>query len=577
VKARKLLAVALVAVLALVVLVLLLRPLARKGDARSVRLAPAQTRDGRTVAFDPAQSAALFVGVRKFSDPAIAELRYTVNDAVDLAYVFAHEPSSPLVKPGRVVLALSGLPSKNVSKAHLNELIAEGAIVTEASQSDILTQIQKQAAAVGPEGIFIVSLATHGYNSDGVPYVLAASSTLQDPETALSTAKMFDVASRARRSVIFVDACRERVTTGRSARPRPLSAAPLIDNMSKSEGQVIFYAAAAGKYAFDNERERNGVFTWNVLQALRGSAKADQHGLITVAAVAESVQAGVRSWGKHHRPPLDTGIQVTKDGNTDVMPLAFCPPVPPVETRLASIETVEVSGSSFQVFDEYHKPLWGLTMNAPISHAEVTDLDEDDRNEVVVASGNAIVAFNAKGETLWERSVGHPVRKFVIGELRLFPKRNQIVAISGDGNTSLVSILRGTDGESVASYPYSGPLYDVVIAARTSRSKPKIIVAGIDRGLRSLLQVDGPLSSLLMLDGTHHNDDTVTIAKVWYGVVLPAAQTIERLAIVPHDRRPDRDISLSTTNGGSIFLNFEGHTLRTTAKAHFELVHSKDG
>src|SRR5258706_448855 len=81
-----------------------------------------------TSGFDRSQSAALFVGVRHFThDENLTEVRYAVDDAVDLAFVFALDHNVHLVEAGRVVLALSGDPQKPESRQKLAALRAAGA------------------------------------------------------------------------------------------------------------------------------------------------------------------------------------------------------------------------------------------------------------------------------------------------------------------------------------------------------------------------------------------------------------------------------------------------------------------
>src|SRR5947209_14431412 len=71
-------------------------------------------RAGEAPAFQRAQSAALFVGVQRFThDTSLTEVRYAVDDAVDLAFVLALDERVRLVDPGRVVLALSGEDRKS--------------------------------------------------------------------------------------------------------------------------------------------------------------------------------------------------------------------------------------------------------------------------------------------------------------------------------------------------------------------------------------------------------------------------------------------------------------------------------
>lgn len=57
---------------------------------RGVRRHSDATEPAALATFKPSQSAALFVGIRRFpDDTTIAEVHYAVDDAVDLATVFA--------------------------------------------------------------------------------------------------------------------------------------------------------------------------------------------------------------------------------------------------------------------------------------------------------------------------------------------------------------------------------------------------------------------------------------------------------------------------------------------------------
>jgi len=84
---------------------------------------------------DSGSSAGLFVGVRTFpKDRSISELPYAVDDAVDLAHALSMNPAARLLEPRCVALALSGSPSKEISKTRLKEILAAGASRHGASQ-----------------------------------------------------------------------------------------------------------------------------------------------------------------------------------------------------------------------------------------------------------------------------------------------------------------------------------------------------------------------------------------------------------------------------------------------------------
>lgn len=307
------------------------------GDTRSVapvRVTPAEPRPG----FDPAASVALFVGVRSFGeDETLQNVPYAVDDAVDLAYIFALDPRVGLVRADRVALALSDQrPRKESSQRRLAELKRRGATVASASQSQILKLLNRQAALATENGIFIVSFATHGFSVDGAQHLLAASSLFREPHTAIPAARVFDLvaASAATRSLVLIDTCRERVRKQRSTTPEPLSAAPLIERMRSTVGQVVLYGAAAGKWAFDDDIRRNGVFTGAVLDVLQCRAGRDRSGVVSVNELSEAVERNVLTWIRTNRDPMiRNATQASIDGAARSMPLAICsrqvPPEPP--------------------------------------------------------------------------------------------------------------------------------------------------------------------------------------------------------------------------------------------------------
>jgi Caspase domain len=282
-----------------------------------------------TGGFDPQDSAALFVGVREFPyDDTLAEVPYAVDDAIDLAHVFAIDAKTKLVEPHRVVLALSGDPQKPESQRNLEELVESGATVHPAGLSDVLTLLDSQQRAAGKRGILIIAFATHGVSEEGTQDLLTATSLLRYRQTMLSERTVSDIARRsaAARSVILIDACRRRLLADqRDSEPDPRSAAPLIRAMDDVSGQVVFSAAAPGEYAFDDPVRGNGVFTAAIIDGLRCAAPSDSRGLVTVGTLSAYVEERVLEWVRKHRDPqAKRATQLVYDGRSNSMPLADC-------------------------------------------------------------------------------------------------------------------------------------------------------------------------------------------------------------------------------------------------------------
>jgi hypothetical protein len=566
--------------------------------------------DGGSSLFKRQDSAALFVGVQKFpSDKSLTEVRYGVDDAIDLAYAFSMEERVPLVQPEKVVLALSGKPRKSESASHLDLLINAGATVINADQNEILDALKQQAAAVGKGGLFIVSFATHGFTRAGTSYLLTANSVFLEQQTAISTTTVLDIATQSRggRSLVLLDACRDRPLEGRAPGIDELSAAPplerLIRAMTRMEGQVVFYGAAAGKVAYDDDRRKNGVFTSAVLDGLRCNAGKNALGMVTVHSLHEYVEGYVVTWIRKNRDPhARSAIQVNIDGPSGDMPLAACdspPRTTPDAPVTSSPVTVTASGSSIDAVSADGKVLWQHTVDGHVAHAEVADLDGNGSSEVIVGVDGSgtdrgkVVAFNAGGDLRWSHDTNTPttsdrqrsagsmaIHTFAVGDLyrkksaRDLPL-NSVVALTVDANGGAASRLCIIDGNGheVSTIRNPGQMQDLVIYRPNGHFAPKIVVSALNTNVGSKYGVRGTLSTVFMLDpkkvsgemppyrGKHGNG-----SQLWDRVLLPAEQQIARLDVIDYDGDGRLDVAVWVTNGQVLYLDPKGGTIASQGK-----------
>jgi hypothetical protein len=278
---------------------------------------------------DPRASTALFVGVRQFTeDDNLTEVKYAVDDAVDLAFEVSMNRQPSLVAPERVVLAISGEPQKPQSQERLKALLAAGAVRSRADVPDILKLLKSQSRAAERGGIFIVSFATHGMSDDGMQHLLAANSLLEYRETDVTEARVLDIVSTSgvERSLILIDACRERIRRDqRNGIADPKSVAAFLDAMSGVDGQVVLSAASPGDYAYDDDDRGNGVFTAAVIDGLQCEAAKDGRGFVTVGTLGDYVEGRVLTWIRAHKDhEARKATQMNWEGRTKDMPLSIC-------------------------------------------------------------------------------------------------------------------------------------------------------------------------------------------------------------------------------------------------------------
>ena len=528
--------------------------------------------------FDPKQSAAIFMGARYFpNDPLLGEVRYAVDDAVNMAWLFALDTRVSLVAPDRVVLLLEGTPQKEKSKVQLRQLLDAGARIEHADKTTLESVLRRQAERVGGGGVLIASFATHGFSSDGASYIAASSSIHSDLPTSIATAKILDVTARAPRSLLFFDSCRER----KDSRATPLPP-PFVEALSQSAGQVAL--TVSGDFAWENPEARNGAFTAAVIAGLQCKADTDRRGFITVDTLADYAEKRLLSYvRKHHDPYARHAIRVTSDGDSDAMPLASCALSP--STFRKSPARVAV-GSVITAFDGQGLELWRRDVNGRVGDTIVADLDGDQANEVIASVDGKLAVLHPNGELWWSKDTRVPdnyardgrltLTKFVVGDLYR-KKRQQIVALSSDDSGapwSRVSLF-DADGTDLGGFFHPGRLLDVAIARPTSRHAPKIIVTAVNTQLHDLVSLCGKCSSVFILDPKKVEGEAPPYrgklgfgSQVWYGYILAAA--INRLEIADHDHDGRNDICLDLPNG-SVVVDFDGKVIEAR-NAQFGLV-----
>lgn len=487
-----------------------------------------------------------FVGIREFPHDKLLEVPYACDDAVDLAHRFVFNQRVALLPPRRVVLALSGAPLKEESKQRLRELEQGGArVVRNATAGDILDLTKEQAARAGHEGLFVLSIASHGFQQNGDAYILGSTSDFGSPETALRASTIFDVSALAGRSLIFIDACRDRVQPGARGAPDPAAAAPHIRRMNGVHGQVIFYAAAPGEYAFDDPVHQNGVFTKAVLDGLNCEASAPR-GTVLVETLHTYVDRAVRRWIRENKNrTVNPATQVSMEGQTGNMSLCECWRNPGPHIRVA------VDHSTLTAYGDDTRPLWRKDFGEPIVRAGAVDLDADALPEVVVGFRNRIDVLDRDGKPRWTRSSdGRDLQTFTTGDL--FEKHtNQIVALWNGSHGSRLTVFE-SDGRQRSSLELAGPLLRVAIGRPTNMHAPKIVVA--------------TAHALLLFHPRRLDRGT----PVWCRLLrTPTPDAISDVRIADPNSGRQRTIAVATARGTTWFT-FEGKIVRQKGTGNWE-------
>jgi hypothetical protein len=169
-------------------------------------------------------------------------------------------------------------------------------------------------SATSPDDTVVIYFAGHGVverrpsssNADGLEkYLLPYDAALQHlPSTALRTDEiqraLLDLT--AERAVVLLDSCFSGIASGRARfisnveGIRAIPSGEFLDRIIQAgKGRVLLTASAASEAAIEDPDRKHGLFTYYLLEALRGAAGADPDGSIDVDTVyryvSEKVQA----------------------------------------------------------------------------------------------------------------------------------------------------------------------------------------------------------------------------------------------------------------------------------------------
>jgi len=223
---------------------------------------------------------ALVVGIDKFTDPAFAELKFCVSDAKAL--------SNRLTSLGYMVVTMTDdLDPRNARFPSYFNIEAElNRIVTTAERNDML----------------LVHFSCHGTLLNQQPYLIVSDSrqfnltktsfSVEGIEEQLKT-------SKAKRRVIFLDACHVGAGLGRS------NADPaFIRNVHElAWGSSMLAASTSEQVALEMDKQPHGAFTYFLLEGLNGSAKLAE-GFVTVDSLKNFVLNAVKNWSYTSNVPV---------------------------------------------------------------------------------------------------------------------------------------------------------------------------------------------------------------------------------------------------------------------------------
>ena len=246
---------------------------------------------------------AVVIGVGRYQSTDIPSLRYTVADAESLYQL--------LIGPGGFkkehVLLMTDRTDKPPTLRNIKWAL--GTFLARSAKKDDMVLIFF-AGHGAPE------VDQRGVERDGLAkYLIPADA---DPDDLYSTALPMDEMQtifgrvEAERMVVFLDACYSGAAGGRTFSSKRTRAVNLddqfLERLTRSKGRAIITASRPSEVSIELPELGHGIFTYYLVEGLKGAADLNKDGIITVQELYEYVEQKVsaksRSVGGNQHPVM---------------------------------------------------------------------------------------------------------------------------------------------------------------------------------------------------------------------------------------------------------------------------------
>ncbi|MGD0337704.1 MAG: caspase family protein [Bacteroidota bacterium] len=239
---------------------------------------------------------AVVIGISEYQNSQITRLRYADKDAED----FYQYLITPLEKGGR-----------GVAPVNIRKLIDK-----DATKTNIQEAIFDFMKSPLEEDVVIIFFACHGTPDPyrpNVPYLLAYDSDLAKPAATAVNMQDIQVAIRdyikAKKVIVFADACHSAGISSNVAL-RGTASVELINDfiaeIANAGGSVLTFSASEAAELSQESQQwggGHGVFTYYLLEGLRGKADVDADGLVRLGELVDYVNLKVRQDTKSLQHP----------------------------------------------------------------------------------------------------------------------------------------------------------------------------------------------------------------------------------------------------------------------------------
>ncbi len=244
-----------------------------------------------TPVLNPGRAWALLVGINCYDDAFIADLQVCVDDVTAVQQALAE--------------------SYQVAR-----LLTDATPATPPTRANILSSLANIAQAAAEEDVLLFYFSGHGLAEGGESYLLPCDprlSALRHTAVAMQDLRDLLEQSPARARVVIIDACHSGAAIGKA--PPTMTPEFIQRVFAEAEGMAVLASCKQGQRSWEWPDQGRSVFTYYLLEALRGQADHDRKGFVTVSDAGRYVADRVKHWSVEHSVLQTPTLQYTVAGD----------------------------------------------------------------------------------------------------------------------------------------------------------------------------------------------------------------------------------------------------------------------
>ncbi|MDP6598437.1 MAG: PEGA domain-containing protein [Candidatus Poribacteria bacterium] len=227
---------------------------------------------------------------------------------------------------------------------------------------NVIMRLDILASQIQPQDTLIFYFSGHGISTDDQSFLLASDSNATTFTTlelsAIPLQKVRQILSRvkAQQLLTIIDACRNDPASGRGNQDNLLSddfaRGFKVQRQAGPSGKpavsATLYACSVGERAYEWSEKEQGVFSYYLLQGLKGEA-ANAKGDVTITDLADYTQQKVVDWAQTYRGKKQTPWLSLQGGSKLVLAENVVEEAVKVDqpTEAVKVETVETKATLF--------------------------------------------------------------------------------------------------------------------------------------------------------------------------------------------------------------------------------------